>query len=472
MVRTSLCWFRRDLRLEDHAALSMATAESQQVLPVFIFDSSILEPLPRRNDRRVAFIWQSLLELKSKLESHGSTLLILHGRPEELIPKLAEAVNAEAVFASESYQEASLRRDQNVYRSLEAAQRKLITVHDSFILRPGEVLTQAGTPFSVFTPFKRAWLTTFTPERAQPRITDIDRLMQHDAIPPYRKVERLQDIGFEEMFVQAGEVAAQNALARFSVRMADYRTQRDFPASDGTSLLSPHLRFGNISIRACVRAALKAPGEGAEMWLSELIWREFYYHVYALFEHRRGKSFKPEYDSVEWPGTDEHFQAWCEGRTGYPIVDAAMRSFNETGWMHNRLRMIVASFLVKDLLVDWRKGEEYFAQGLLDFELSSNNGGWQWSSSTGCDAQPYFRIFNPLLQSQKFDPHAEFIRKWCPELAGFSDDQIHAPWMASDFDQIAAGCIVEKDYPGPIVDHQTQKAAAIRLLESGKSGSV
>jgi deoxyribodipyrimidine photo-lyase len=247
--------------------------------------------------------------------------------------------------------------------------------------------------------------------------------------------------------------------------MSNYKKARDFPALNGTSILSPHLRFGTISCRAAVRAALAVSGEGGDKWLSELIWREFYSMILLRFPEVVEHTFRPEFDDLEYPGTHEYFEAWVEGRTGYPIVDAAMRCFEATGWMHNRLRMVVASFLTKDLLVNYKWGEAYFARKLLDFELASNNGSWQWAASVGADPQPYFRIFNPILQSKKFDSEGKFIRKWCPELTGFSNERIHFPAEATEMEQKLAGCLIGKDYPKPIVDHSEQRQKAISLLE-------
>jgi deoxyribodipyrimidine photo-lyase len=259
-------------------------------------------------------------------------------------------------------------------------------------------------------------------------------------------------------------------LRAFLSHIHDYDRRRDFPADpSGTSGLSVHLRFGTISIRALVREAQKRPSKGAATWWSELIWREFYQMILACFPHVVKGSFRPEYDSIRWPGTKAHFERWCAGQTGYPLVDAAMRHFNRTGWMHNRLRMIVAAFLVKDLLVDWRRGEAYFARHLLDFDLAANNGGWQWSASTGCDAQPYFRIFNPVTQSRRFDPEGAFIRTVIPELAGFSARDIHWPAGAPQARQAEAGCRVGKDYPAPIVDHAIQRRLAIELFSAART---
>jgi deoxyribodipyrimidine photo-lyase len=273
------------------------------------------------------------------------------------------------------------------------------------------------------------------------------------------------DIGFaeQELPIDAGARGAEKMLRAFMPRIDRYHETRDVPGLAGTSSLSVHLRFGTISIRELVRRARAVASEGARKWLDELLWREFYQMILDRFPHVERGAFRPEYDAIRWPGAEEHYEAWCAGRTGYPIVDAAMRGFNATGMMHNRLRMIVASFLTKDLLVDYRRGERYFARHLLDFDLASNNGNWQWAASTGCDAQPFFRVFNPVTQSKRFDPDGTFIRAHCPELAGFSNRTIHFPADAGLAEQRAAGCIIGEDYPAPIVDHARQRELALAL---------
>jgi deoxyribodipyrimidine photo-lyase len=285
--------------------------------------------------------------------------------------------------------------------------------------------------------------------------------------PPESELQPIETYGFQpaDLWLMPGESAAKARLDQFVPKIGDYEEQRNYPAVSGTSGLSVHLRFGTISVRQCVRRAWEL-GANGDKWVTELIWREFYQALLFNHPHVTHRAFRPEYAGLEWPGEDDHFQAWCAGKTGYPIVDAAMRCLNKTGWMHNRLRMIVASFLTKDLLIDWRRGEHYFAVKLLDFELASNNGGWQWAASTGADSQPYFRIFNPLLQSEKFDEKGTFIRQWIPELSAFDSRTIHDPWSRNPLEAIASG------YPRPIVDHATQKARALKLLSSVRETPV
>ncbi|MFQ3586851.1 MAG: deoxyribodipyrimidine photo-lyase [Fimbriimonadaceae bacterium] len=464
---------RRDLRLTDHAALAKATRSADSVAVAFVFDTNILGALSDRDDRRVTMIHRSLQEVDEGLRRHGSRLVVLHGDPAEKVPELAARLEADLVVAARDYEPYARDRDSRVARSLRRVGSELRLVRDTVTIEPDELVTQAGTPFTVFTPFSKAWRARFSPDRAAEEVPDLGRLRPETELRPVLRDWPIESIGFEtaDLWQQPGESAARRRLADFVPKMQDYGRLRDFPAADSTSVLSPDLRFGTISIRELVRTALADGSPGSDKWLSELIWREFYQHILFHFPHVVDRSFRPEFADLEWPGSDEHFEAWCAGHTGYPIVDAAMRCFNATGWMHNRLRMVVAMFLTKDLLVDWRKGEQYFARYLIDFELASNNGGWQWSSSTGCDAQPYFRIFNPWLQSVKFDPEGKFIRRWVPEIRGLSNERIHAPHEASMFEQIDAGCIVGQDYPHPIVDHARQRERAIRLLESVRKDS-
>ena len=467
---TALVWLRRDLRLNDHAALYHALKSSRAVLPVFIFDTDILDALPDRADRRVEFIRESLNALKQELEAHGSSLITRYGRACELIPQLAHALNAQAVFCNRDYEPAAIARDAEVAEQLSQNGRVLREFKDQVIFDTDEVLTQAGKPFGVFTPYKNAWLKKLSPFYLTPY--PVSRYLERLAPMPPQPLPSLDSMGFsrtnlDALGIQAGSAGAQHLFEDFIGRMGRYKAARDYPALEGPSCLSVHLRFGTVSIRQLVTTADGSGGEGAQTWLSELIWREFYQQV--LWHHPRvaaGQAYKPEFDAIAWPNPAGHFAAWCEARTGYPLVDAAMRQLNQTGTMHNRLRMVAASFLVKDLHVDWRLGERYFAGRLIDFDLAANNGGWQWAASTGCDAQPWFRIFNPITQSEKFDAEGKFIKRYLPELAALPARYIHTPWLLTADLQHAYGVTIGRDYPAPIVDHAAARARTLALYKA------
>lgn len=464
---TALIWFRRDLRNDDHAALYHALRQHRQVYCVFIFDRDLLQALPDRHDRRVDFIHRSVTELDAALRADGGGLLVRHGQPSELIPALARQLGVAAVYANRDYEPAAKARDATVAQQLSELGIAWHSPKDQVIFDGDEVLTQAGKPYTVFTPYKKAWLKTLTPFylRAYP----VANYAAHLAPPPPtldQPMPSLSELGFtatdlDALGVQAGMSGAQARWADFIERMERYDRLRDFPAVKGVSYLAPHLRFGTISLRELARLAWERGGAGAETWLSELIWRDFYFMILDRFPHADGHAFRPEYDALEWDEAPELLAAWQQGRTGYPLVDAAMRQLLSTGYMHNRLRMVTAAFLVKDLGIDWRLGEAWFARHLLDFDLAANNGGWQWSASTGCDAQPWFRIFNPVTQSEKFDPEGRFIRRYVPELAQLSNKGIHAPWTLTPAQLSAAGVRLGEHYPAPIVDHA---AARLRTL--------
>lgn len=458
-----LVWLRRDLRLHDHTALHEATRRSRRVAVAFVYDTVILDALTDPADRRVFFIHQSLEEVAEGLRKAGSDLIALHGDPLKEIPKLAKRLDAQAVFCSHDDDPYALKRDKRMAKEL--GDIHFETFKDHVVFERQEVMNQSGDPYRVYTPYMKAWRSQFTSEKAASRDPDLDRLWPASEMETTGNLT-LAQIGFKEsdLWVPPGSSGGHERLTEFLDRIDEYGEKRDYPGIDGTSGLSVHLRHGTVSIRECVRAALDHPSNGSEKWLNELIWREFYHMILANFPHVVESSFREEYADLKWPGKREHFEAWREGRTGYPIVDAAMRCINATGWMHNRLRMVCASFLTKDLLIDWRDGEAYFAEKLLDFELASNSGGWQWAASVGVDAQPYFRIFNPILQSRKFDPEGELIREWVPELREFDNKAIHFPADTEKMEQIAAGCEIGVDYPDPIVDHQAQKEQAIKLL--------
>ena len=474
----TLVWFRRDLRSTDHAALHRALTRSAEVFCAFVFDTDILDALPRA-DRRVEFIQAAVTELNEALSAlrPGAGLLVRHGRAVDGIVRLARSLQAERVVASHDDEPAALARDAAVREALAAQGIGFETVKDHVIFERSEVLTAGRTPFSVFTPYKTAWLRQLTPFhlKAYPVAKHAHHLAPiPKALQPQGGIPSLAGLGFQptnlaSLKLRPGEAGAQALLADFLKRIDDYQQARDFPAVRGPSYLSVHLRFGTVSIRQLAAEASQRVQEsgspGAATWLSELVWRDFYHQILHHHPHVVHSAFKPAYDAIEWEQSAESeawFEAWCAGRTGYPLVDAAMAQILQSGYMHNRLRMVVASFLVKDLGIDWRRGEAFFATHLNDFDLAANNGGWQWAASTGCDAQPYFRIFNPVSQSEKFDPQGQFIRRYLPQLARLPDALIHAPWKARPVDLAAAGVRLGHDYPEPLVRHDL---ARMRTLE-------
>ncbi len=466
-----LIWLRRDLRLTDHTALHHAMGHGARVAFGFVFDTDILQPLLQQGakaDRRLTFIHQSLCGLDQALRRMGSALLVEHGRAADCIPRLVARIGARAVYASRDYEPGAVQRDAEVAGLLAATGVEFHGVHDQILLQPDALLTSQGKPYSVFTPYKNAWLKRVRPEDLAPRGT---ALQPHQLLPVVapQPLPGLDELGFEAAALPAGLPAgtsgAEALFADFLPRMDAYAQARDYPAIRGTSYLSVHLRFGTISVRALAREAwqrAQAGSQGAATWLSELIWRDFYAQILHHHPQVVDHAFKPEYDRIAWDDAPALYAAWCEGRTGYPLVDAALRQLNATGYMHNRLRMVTASFFTKDLGLDWRLGERYFALKLNDYDLSANNGGWQWAASTGCDAQPYFRIFNPVAQSERFDPKGRFIRRYVPELAGLSDADIHAPWSAPLLALQQAGVQLGVDYPLPVVDHAQARARTLR----------
>jgi deoxyribodipyrimidine photo-lyase len=469
----ALVWFRRDLRAEDNAALHHALRDSRAVWSVFVFDTDILDVLPGRSDRRVEFIWHAVLELKTALEALGGGLTVLHGRARELVPELAAELGVDAVYANHDYEPLAIARDAGVEHRLAEGGRKFLTFKDQCIFEKDEVLTQAGRPFTVFTPYKNAWLTKV--DRNCFAAHPVTAHRSSFVVNASAHVPSLEAMGFEatnlsRLGIPLGATGAHRLFAEFATRMDGYKDCRDFPALRGPSYLSVHLRFGTISIRELARAAHARASSGAQTWLSELIWREFYFQILWHNPHVIERSFRPEFDALVFPNREDLFAAWCEGRTGYPLVDAAMRQINSSGYMHNRLRMVAASFLVKDLHVHWRRGEQYFADHLNDFDLAANNGGWQWAASTGCDAQPYFRIFNPVTQSERFDPEGKFIRLYLPELGRLPSRYIHAPWTTPPVDQAAASVIIGRDYPAPVVDHAEARRITLALYAQAAAG--
>jgi deoxyribodipyrimidine photo-lyase len=482
VLDSALVWFRRDLRLQDNAALFHALKAARQVHCVFVFDRSILDALPRR-DRRVVFIHQSLQALGQALILAGGGLRVVYGHAGNEVARLAAQLGVQAVFASHDDEPQALERDAAVQRRLAARDIAWHSSKDHVVFERSEVLTLSGTPYNVFTPYKNAWLKKLDSFY----LTQFPVETYLDALAPNLAdtvaIPSLASMGFEDMDLAAlglegGEAKAQTLLWDFLQRIDDYNHTRNFPAVKGPSYLSVHLRFGTVSIRQLARLAFdraQVGSGGAAVWLSELIWRDFYHQVLHHHPYVVSRSFKPGYDRIQWeqgPQAQVLFQAWCEGRSGYPLVDAAMAQINQTGYMHNRLRMVAASFLVKDLGIDWRWGEAYFAEKLNDFDLAANNGGWLWASSSGCDAQPYFRIFNPIVQSQKFDPQGKFIRRYLPQLSALLDKDIHAPWLAKPIALAAAGINLGVNYPRPVVQHEEARLRTLGRYAAAGLGNA
>ncbi len=425
--KLNIFWFRRDLRLEDNRALDNALAEGLPLLPLFIFDTNITDELPD-DDPRICFIYKTLSELNGILRQSGSSILILKGDPEKIWKELNASYDINAVFINKDYEPYAIERDNKIEKILGEKKITLLRFKDNVIFEEAEIVKSDNKPYTVFTPYKNRWLQQF-------------RQSVHEITPEnnngygnfYRHIfpfPLLKEIGFldSQVSVRPYDLSAIN----------EYEKYRDYPAADRTSYLSPHLRFGTVSIREIVRTA----SDQNQIFLGELIWREFFMQILCHFPHVVTENFRRAYDDIAWRNDETEFKRWCNGETGYPMVDAGMRQLNETGYMHNRVRMITAGFLCKHLLIDWRWGEAYFARKLLDYELSSNNGNWQWAAGTGCDAAPYFRVFNPDTQQKKFDPGREYIRKWVDEYDTTS-------------------------YPGPMVEHEIARQRAIEVYKAG-----
>ena len=406
--KVNICWFRRDLRLHDNAALYHALKNDLPVVPVFIFDKSILDQLEEKNDRRVEFIHDTITQMQQQLENMASCMEVYYGYPADVFQKLLVKYSMDKVFTNHDYEPYAQQRDTAIQKQLNDAGVSFHTYKDQVIFEKDEVLKDDGKPYTVFTPYSRKWKAKLSKFflKSYPTEKYTSNFFKQAPVT----IPSLNEMGFEAAGLLFPSTEAKKEIIK------KYTEQRNFPAINGTSRLGVHLRFGTISIRELARNAEKMN----ETFLNELIWRDFYHMILWHFPQvGKGKAFKNEYDFIEWRNDEKEFQKWCEGLTGYPIVDAGMRELNATGFMHNRVRMIVASFLTKHLLIDWRWGEAYFAKKLLDFDLAANNGGWQWAAGSGCDAAPYFRIFNPYLQTQKFDPKLEYVRKWVPEFEGF-----------------------------------------------------
>lgn len=433
--RIQVMWFRRDLRLSDNAALYYALRSGIPVLPVFIFDKNILDQLDDKADRRVEFIHAAITELQAQLAEIGTTLEVFHDYPKEVYKKLLERYDIEAVFTNHDYEPYARERDTEIAALLKEAGTGFKTYKDQVIFEKSEVVKDDGKPYTVFSPYARKWRAKLNGFylKAYPTEKYFSNFYQQTSVT----IPTLASIGFQPVDLPFPSKELEEAVIRH------YGENRNFPSLEkGTSKMGVHLRFGTVSIRYLARKAM----DWNDVYLNELIWRDFYHAILWHFPQvGKGVSFKPEYDRIEWRNNEAEFVHWCNGTTGYPIVDAGMRELNATGYMHNRVRMIVASFLTKHLLIDWRWGEAYFAQKLLDFDLAANNGGWQWASSSGCDAAPYFRVFNPSLQTEKFDKDLRYIRKWIPELNEFN-------------------------YPQPIVQHELARKRVLEVYAKALKG--
>ncbi|GAB3817560.1 cryptochrome/photolyase family protein [Pontibacter rugosus] len=424
-----LFWFRRDLRLHDNAGFYHALKSGKPVLLLFIFDSDILCQLNDKEDARVTFIHETVSELHRQLEQYGSTLLVKYGKPLEVLKQLVQEYGPEAIYTNRDYEPYARERDKQVLELAEAHGMAYHSFKDQVIFERSEILSQSGTPYKVYTPYKNAWKKSFEQSMIKPYATEkyLGKLYQH----PQTTVPILAAIGFSKSSIRTPAARLAPAI------LESYHDTRNLPALDATSRLSPHLRFGTISIRQAVALALAHN----DTWLQELIWREYFMQLLFHFPSSAEESFAPKFRNINWRNNEDEFARWCEGKTGFPLVDAGMRELNQTGFMHNRVRMVVASFLIKDLLIDWRWGEAYFAEKLLDYELASNVGNWQWAAGTGADANPYFRIFNPDSQIKKFDKQYEYIKRWIP----------------------AYGTAT---YPAPIVEHSFARDRALAVYKA------
>lgn len=423
----NIFWFRRDLRLEDNAGLYQALKDGLPVIPIFIFDRYILDKLEEKNDRRVSFIYSAVEELQRSLMTLGSSLLVYHGFPEKIFEDLLVGYKISKVFTNHDYEPYAIERDSRINELLKNSDISLVSYKDQVIFDKNEVIKDDGRPYTVFTPYSKRWKSKLNDHylKEYPNSLHYDNFYKQPAL----QLPSLHSLGFlQKEYVFPSKLLDQDLISKYS-------KQRDFPGKNGTSKIGVHLRFGTVSVRVLASRAQQLN----ETYLNELIWRDFYQMILWHFQKvGKGHAFKQEYEMIQWRNDEKEFELWCEGKTGYPLVDAGMRELNATGFMHNRVRMVVASFLCKHLLIDWRWGEAYFANKLLDFDLASNNGGWQWASGSGCDAAPYFRIFNPYLQTKKFDPELNYVNTWVPELNEFT-------------------------YPPPIVEHEFARKRCLEV---------
>jgi len=426
--KINIFWFRRDLRLHDNHGLFQALKYNIPVLPLFIFDKNILDDLDNKNDKRVNFIYNEVLRIKSEIEDFGSSMLIYYGEPIKIFKNLILSHKINAVYTNEDYEPYAIKRDYEIESFLKTQNIVFLAYKDQVVFAKNDILKADGKPYTVFTPYSKKWKEklNITPIPDYTNSSLFNNLVKTKPFPHFK----IEELGFKKTSISCPDKAFNIDIIQ------NYHKTRDFPAVNGTTRLSLHLRFGTISIRKLVKAALQFN----EVYLNELIWREFYMMILFHFPHVVTSSFKKQYDNIAWLNNEVDFENWKNGTTGFPLVDAGMRELNETGFMHNRVRMVTASFLVKHLLIDWRWGENYFAQKLFDYELASNNGGWQWAAGSGCDAAPYFRIFNPETQWKKFDKHGDYIRKWIPEINTIN-------------------------YMKPIIDHKFARERALKVYK-------
>lgn len=464
-MSVTLVWFRRDLRTLDHTALQTAIRRGLPVVGVYVFDTDTLDQLPE-NDRRLSFIHDCLNELHQNLARKNIPLWVLHGRAETEIARLAAHLHAAAVVCAEEYEPQAFARDNRIWRNLDAAGRPFIRVTDHVLRAKSDVMTQQGRPYTTFTAYKKAWLASQKPSDRHWRPQDdwANLAQQQRRLPKSARqmpaLPSLAQLGLSRrhLLLTGGETAAQSLLNDFLPNLSRYHIERDFPAKKELSLLAPHMRFGTVSIRQLMHLAQQEDNNGATAWLNELIQRDFYHQFLYHHPHVIHESFRPEYRHLEWENNQNWFERWKAGQTGYPIIDAAMRQLARSGFLHSRLRLIAAGFLVKGLLIDWRWGEAWFAAQLLDFDLALNNGYWQYVTGSGGEVPSVARIANPVIQSQKFDPEGVYIKRHVPELAHLSKDIIHAPWLAQTSVNI-------QHYPTPVVNHEVQRAKALALFQ-------
>lgn len=462
-----LFWFRNDLRLGDQRGLSELASRVEQMAAVFVLDPRLLSP-QRTGAARVRFLLDSLERLARDLEAREVPLVVRRGRPEQVIPRLVRDLAVGCAAWNRDSTPFARARDERVRAALARNGVAVIEAKDRVVFEAAEVRTRQGRPYSVYTPYRNEWMRRWReapdPPLRAPRLPAPIPGVVSDPIPDPAS---LGFGGDRTQIPTGGERAAHRRLGSFLDRdLARYAQLRDVPADDATSRLSAHLRFGTISARACLAAAMervrddaRRAGGGAK-WIDELVWREFHHAILEVHPRVMREAYQSDFARVEWNEDEEAFRAWCEGRTGYPIVDAGMRQLAATGWMHNRVRMIAASFLVKDLLVDWRRGEAFFFRHLVDADPANNNGGWQWCASTGTDPMPWFRIFDPTAQGERFDPDGRYVRRWVPELRAVEDRCVHRPWRA---------CAGARDYPAPIVDHAERRRLALRRFETARA---